>query len=348
MISDRALAQYEYVHSEHGAGVTLHPNRSLLRVTGPDRLTFLQGMLTNDMLSVAPGHGCRAEFLNSTGHIMADVEVHVFADAVLLETDPRCAVRLAETLDRYLIMDDAAVEDAGSEWRKLTVVGRGSADLLAGVGFAPFSGHFPVRSHALLPGAGRGAMGDGGAFAAAVPRARVPSIDLWIPAGHLRTAWRLLTRAGAAALTPKLREILRVEAGLAAWGTELDESVLLPEADIAEAVSYTKGCYIGQEIVARIHARGHANRLLRGLRIDRNGSVPPAGASLRTDDTGEAAGREIGRITSAVYSPLMGQPLALGYVRREYAVEGTEVFLEANGLKRVSGVVLERPFSNPI
>ena len=149
-------------------------------------------------------------------------------------------------------------------------------------------------------------------------------LDLWVPPDRAPGVWERLVAAGAVPVGEEAAEVLRVEAGVPAWGRELTESVLLPEAEMSDAVSYTKGCYVGQEIVARLQARGHTNRALRQVVFDHTAPVPPAGATLHVPEDGPEPGREVGRVTSAVLSPAHNErPLALGYVRREYFAPGT-------------------------
>jgi aminomethyltransferase len=336
-ISRRAQAQYAAVSSPGGAGITKRPVRSLLQVTGDDRLAFLQGMLSNDLLSLKPGEGCRAAALNSTGHILADIEVHIAQSFVLLETDPRCASRLRETLERYVIMEDVEIADISTDWRKITLVGDGARAMLDRAFPAVGGQALALRSGTYL--------GDGPGFARAMHHAPVPAFDLWLPADLSGAAVRGLIAAGADPFGRQVSEILRVEAGIAAWGSELDESVLLPEANIGEAVSYSKGCYVGQEIVARIRSRGHTNRILKGLLFAAGAEAPAAGAVLHLPEGGSDPGREVGRVTSVVYSPRLGGPVGLAYLRRELSAAGSRVAADLSGGMRTHASVADLPFA---
>ena len=276
--------------------------RGLLELRGADRHTFLQGMVSNDVLALAPGDTRHAALLDSTGHILADLHVHAFPDALVVETDPACLAMLHGTLDKLLIMED------------VTLDGR----LRPHGPFSPRAGE-GAASLADLPGEK--------ARPLTVPLA--PGFDLWLPAAERDTAWEALTAAGAVRLDEDSAEALRVEAGIPAWGHELSPAVLLPEAGMDDAVSYTKGCYVGQEIVARLHARGHTNRALRPILLAEDAPVPPVGATVHVPEDGPEPGREIGRITSAVASPKHGgQSLALAYIRKEYLADGTPVSIQ--------------------
>ena len=294
------FSEYDAVHQPNGVVVWERSPRGLLELRGTDRHTFLQGMISNDVLVLAPGASCHAALLDSTGHILADLHVHAFPDVLVVETDPTCLTTLHATLDKLLIMEDVTLTDVSDQWVIFSILVEGAARLSD------------------LPGEKR---------SLAVPLA--PGYDLWLPAAERDAVWEALTAASAIPLDEDAAEALRVEAAIPAWGHELSPSVLLPEAGMDDAVSYTKGCYVGQEIVARLHARGHTNRALRQILLAEDAPVPPAGATVHVPENGPEPGREIGRITSAVASPKHGgQSLALAYVRKEYLAEGTPVSVQ--------------------
>lgn len=268
--------------------------RGLLELRGTDRASFLQGMVSNDVSALVPGQACHAALLDTTGHIQADLYVHAFPDALVIETDPACFQVLSQTLSRFLIMEDVTLADVSHQWAIVTVLGDGA------------------ETFADLPGEKRPST-------APFPA----SFDLWLPAAESPFI------PGAAILTDDEAETLRVEAGVPRWGHELSASVLLPEAGMEDAVSYTKGCYVGQEIIARLHARGQANRGLRFVLLADDAPVPPVGATVHVPEDGPEPGREIGRITSAASSPRRGgQALALAFVRKEYFADGTPVTVQ--------------------
>ena len=294
------LSGYEALLEPDGLVVWDRSPRGLLELRGADRHTFLQGMISNDVMALAPGEVCHAALLDSTGHIMADLHGHAFPNALIVETDMACLPTLSETLNKFLIMEDVMLSDVSDRWTVLSLLGAGAAHLA----------DLPGERHALSIPLGLG-------------------FDLWIPAAGSEVVWAGLTAAGAVPLDKDSAEALRVEAGIPAWGRELSPSILLPEAGMGDAVSYTKGCYVGQEIVARLHARGHTNRALRRVLLAEDAPVPPVGATVHVPEDGPEPGREIGRITSAVASPKHGgQSLALAYVRKEYLAEGTPVSVQ--------------------
>ncbi len=265
--------------------------RGLLELRGTDRASFLQGMVSNDVKALAPGQSCHAALLDTTGHVLADLHVHAFADALIVETDPACFEVLSQTLSKFLIMEDVTLTDVSADWAVVTVLEAGAGTLPGEK--RPSSAPFPA------------------------------AFDLWLAAEDSPD------RHGVATLTDDEAETLRVEAGTPKWGHELSPSVLLPEAGMEDAVSYTKGCYVGQEIIARLQARGQANRGLRFVLLADDAPVPPVGSTVHVPEDGPEPGREIGRITSAVASPRRGgQALALAFIRKEYFADGTPVTVQ--------------------
>jgi len=294
------LSGYDAVHKPNGVAVWKRSPRGVLELRGADRHTFLQGMISNDVLALAPGESRHAALLDSTGHILADLHVHAFSDSLIVETDPACLPVLHGTLDKFLIMEDVTLADVSDQWAIFSVLGESAAQ------WAGLPGDKRPLAIRLAPG-----------------------FDLWLPAAESDAVREALTATGAVGLDEDAAEALRVEAGIPAWGRELSPSVLLPEAGMDDAVSYTKGCYVGQEIVARLHARGHTNRALRQILLADDAPVPPDVATVHVPEDGPEPGREIGRITSAVASPRHGgQSLALAYVRKEYFADGTPVSVQ--------------------
>ncbi len=346
-VPHQSRAEYDAVRSPGGAGVIDRSSRALLRLTGPDRHTFLQGMVTNDILALAPGYGCRAAFLDTTGHILADLRVWNGPDALLIETDPQASARFLQTLDMYLIMEDVQVADVSDEWTLLRVLGDAASAVVSALVSPPFMPDMSAMTfHAVT--FTDGAQG----YVAVTDPNDLAGLDLWLPAASAPAAWEALLSRDVVPVGTHAAETLRIEAGEARWGRELSEAVLLPEADLPDTVSYSKGCYVGQEIIARLRARGHANRALRGILLPDTAPIPGPDATLHAPEHGPEAGREIGRITSAAASPRFGgRALALGYVRREYLEPGTAVAVhlpQPDGtVFTFPGIVLTRPFTFP-
>jgi len=278
--------------------------RGLIRVLGPDRISFLQGMLSNDVAALRPGQGCRALMLTVKGKLVADLFVYVREADVLLETDEGRAAPLASVLEGHLVMEDALVRDETANLGVLALLGPKAFEV---AGLAP-----------LLPYEHRPA---GEALAAGMAYTAAPGLHLIAPRERIPALVSGAERAGAVPLSELDVEAMRIEAGWPRWGHELGEDTIALEAGLSDALSFTKGCYTGQEVIARVSARGHVNRKLVGLAID--GREPPApGTVLAGDGRPEAA-----RVTSSCESSRLSGTIALAYAFRTHAAPGTELLL---------------------
>jgi folate-binding protein YgfZ len=278
--------------------------RSVVRATGPDRSTFLQGMLTNDVAHLAPGEGCLAFLLTIQGRVTADVRVAVDADEMLLDVDLRARDGFRDALQALIIADDLELEDPSSPVALIGLEGPRADTLLS----VP-----ALRSYAH-------ARVDIGGVPVRVQNAsevRGPGFVLHVPAENAASVWDALVRAGARPCGLQALEGRRVEVGVPRMGLDMDGSTLALELPVDEAISTTKGCYLGQEVVARGTARGHVNRRLTGLVLE--GPEPPRGARLVRD------GKEWGYLTTVARSFGRGGVAALGFVRREQWEPGTEL-----------------------
>ena len=298
--------------------------RGRLRLTGRDRQSFLQGMVTNDVLGLAPGDGCYAFLLDATGHVLADARVLCAADYLLLDVEPGTAEFVAATLEKYRIMEKCRIADASGEWAQILVGGIGASALLQSLFGIEDTADWREAQNAPFAAMESEAESATDSLAARVHLLPVPAFDLYVPADMRSAVVARLTSSGAVAVSETDLETGRIEAGVPRMGVDMDARVLAPETgQEARAIHRRKGCYIGQEIVARIDARGHANRGFAGFRLTGSGLVT-VGATV------EAEGREVGRITSAAFSPAMGTDgasLALGYLRNQFATPGTPVLV---------------------
>jgi len=300
------------------AGWFALPDRGVIRVRGADRVRWTNGMVSNDVAWLAPGaasSGCHALLLTPQGRIVADLHVLARADELWLELTRDALPDVLKRLERYVIADDVALSDASGELRRFALEGPRAPEILARaaggeVAIAPDSG--VEREFA-----------GASAIACAWGWSGEPAYQLFAPAAAADAIARAFARAGGDALEPgdaEALEVLRIEAGTPAQGAELGEDVLPAEAGlVGRAVSLTKGCYTGQEIVARMESRGSASHRLVGLRFDAtDADPPPRGAPVA------AEGQVVGSVTSSCRSALAG-PIALGYVRRAHAEPGNEV-----------------------
>lgn len=314
------------------AGIFALSDRGLVEVRGSDRVRWLDGMLTADVKRLAQrgeGAGCAALLLTHRGAIVADFHVACFGESLLLESSRDALALGRAALEKRIIADDVVLVDRSDEHAVLGLEGSRAPEILAraagasGVPEADAWRELAIAGEEVVV-AGFGWSGER-AFvlrAAKVARERVERA-LVEAADALAIE---LVRGDAALL-----EVLRVEAGIPAFGAELDEDVLPPEARLERAIAVNKGCYVGQEIVARLRSRGQVNHLLVGLRAE--GSTALAVGSALS-----VAGRATGEITSAVRSPEAGS-IALAYVRREHAEAGTRVEFDGGAAR-----VAELPF----
>jgi len=312
-ISVELDAQYRQLREE--CGLVDRSDRGKLLVTGPEAAEYLQGQLTNDIEALEPGGGCYAALLDRKGHMQADMRVlRVAEDEIWLDLEPVALEAARRHLRTYKIGRDVEVEDVTGERVLLSLVGPRSAEV---------AGSPPLPELACEP------LTVGGIDCVAIGTAL--GIDLIAAAADGERLRAALLGAGAVEAAPEALEILRIEAGIPRFGLEMDTATMPAEAGIvASAVSFEKGCYIGQETVARLHYKGKPNRHLRGLRL----SAPaPAGAALLLDD------REVGRIGGSCVSPAHG-PIALAIVRRE-AEPGAELAVGEDG---VTARVTDLPF----
>lgn len=290
-------AQYRLLREE--AGLLLRPDRALLEVSGGEGAEFLEGQLTNAIEALEPGTGCYAALLDRKGKMRADMRVLRLApDLILIETDAATSDEVLGHLDMYRIGRDAEVARREDE-AVLSLIGPRAAELLGGT---PLGAE---HSHRQLRLAERDVLVVAGAAGA----------DLIASAADLEAVAEQLQGDGAEPVSPEAAEILRVEAGRPRFGFEMGNDTIPQEAGINErAVNFEKGCYIGQETVARLHYKGRPNRHLRRLTSDQ---PLEAGAPVRLGD------RELGTVGTTVLSPARGA-LALAILRRE-AEPGSEV-----------------------
>jgi tRNA-modifying protein YgfZ len=306
-------AQYRQLREE--GGLLDRSARGKLLVTGPDAAEYLQGQLTNDVEALAPGDGQYAALLDRKGHMQADMRVLRPATGEFwIDTEPEALAAARRHLETYKIGREVEVEDLTAERAILSLLGPRSAEI---------AGTPPLPEYAC-----EGASIAGIDCLAAGARDGIDLIVAAADADRLRAA---MLDAGAAEVSEEAAEILRIEAGAPRFGAEMGTETMPAEAGIVEdAVSFTKGCYIGQETVARLHYKGRPNRLLRGLRLE--APVEP-GAALCLGK------KEVGRIGTACVSPAHG-PIALAIIRHE-AEAGAELAVGEDGVK---ARVVELPF----
>ncbi|MGI8766974.1 MAG: YgfZ/GcvT domain-containing protein [Gemmatimonadaceae bacterium] len=286
-------------------------DRVRIEVTGAQAVATLNGLVTNDVASLKRGQGEYAAALTAKGKIIADLRILMLDDSLLLDTSARAAEGLRAMLGKYVNPRFATQRDVSDATGDVGVVGPDAADLLARVTAISTEAlrTLPVHSHVSA---------NIDSVETTVLRAPALGSELWdvydviVPREHVGAVTAAMRSEGAVSADACDWDTLRVEAGVPEWGIDMDESTLLQEANLEDlhAVSYTKGCYVGQETVARIHFRGHVNRTLRRLNFTGD-VIPPLGATLT-----DAEHRSVGEVRSRLRSPTEGV-IGIGMVRRE-------------------------------
>jgi folate-binding protein YgfZ len=307
----------EYRVITEGCGLLDRSERGKLALSGSDAKSFLQGQVSNDVEALEAGEGCYATFLTPKGKMLGDLRILATERELLLDTERVALQALFNLIRRTLIGYDVQLHKRTLERGLVSLIGP-EAVSVAAIEALPATEH----AHRLIAVEGieaRAIRTDTG-------------VDLLCHSDHTEALRTVLAERGAAPVAEEAVECLRVERGRPRYGVDLDDTVIPQEAGLnPRAVSFTKGCYVGQETVARLHYRGKPNRYLRGLRL--SGAVP-AGTELLLDD------RPAGRLTTVVESPRFG-PIGLGLIRRE-ALPGTELAVRKDG---ETARVVELPFS---
>jgi len=278
-----------------GVAFGLLENRTLIEVRGNDRYTFLHNLCTNDIKSLKPGSGCEAFFTNVQGKTLCHVLVFCLEDAIWISTDPQLAEHLLPHLDKYLIREDVQLVDGTTDANTHLVAGPKSAECVEQV-----FGTLPTDPLQLTT-------------STVVPNAMVANgpFGFLVFTPHDSNVSELLVEHGVQSIDAETIELARVEAAFPSSGRDITLDNLPQEINRdKQAISFTKGCYLGQETVARIDALGRVNKLLVPLHFA-GSDTPEVGTELVLDE------KAVGKVTSACWSPKLDCPIALGFVRRE-------------------------------
>jgi folate-binding protein YgfZ len=307
---DVANVRAEFGALLSGCGVYHLSSRAKIALTGSDRVRWLNGMVTNNIRDLAAGRGVYAFLLNPQGHILGDLYAYNRGESMIIDTDPSQLEKLLATFDHYIIMDDVEVTNVGDKIAALGIAGPKASEVLHAGGFQvpelePLQ-FAEVTWQNLIVTVVRG------------DNASLESYELWLPPDHATLLRNAFTKAGAIAVGATALELLRIARGVPRYGPDIRERDLPQETEQQRAVHFSKGCYIGQEIVERIRSRGNVHRKFTGF--DVQGELPALGTKIQAD------GRDVGEITSVASLPLAsGERLvALGYIRREIATPGKQ------------------------
>lgn len=320
-----------YAAARERAVVVDRSDRASLVVSGADRASYLHGLLTNDVAALKPGQGCYAAYLTPQGRMITDLFVYELGDAMLL-TVPRAQKDAVLTkLDQFVFSEDVKLGDASDTFSALAVIGPASGRVLAALvgGNASDIDAWPPYANRRVQFGGRAAV------LTRITDAGEPGYDIYVEPDQLDVLRRELKAAGVAEADPETAEAIRIEAGVPKFNHDMDEETIPLEAGIeSRAISFSKGCYVGQEVIIRVLHRGHGRvaRKLAGLVLDGE-SVPPASTPVT------AAAREIGEVRSSAMSPALGHPIALAYLHRDFLAPGTVVSVSGH-----SATVTKLPF----
>ena len=313
------LTEY-YQAATRGAALTEKDWFGVVKLTGTDRVSWLQGMLTNDVQKLRSGTGCYAAHLTPQGKIVAHMHVLVDDDGVWLSLERAVIPKLLAALDKLLIMEEVQMADVSEDYSILALIGPKAAGALESWIDEPLklAGKYTHRkvddSRILVSDLG---------------------YDVWVPRGKADKVLRFLAQSGATAIDHGTWDVLRTEAGIPVYGVDIDETTMMPE--IGEAgVSYEKGCYIGQEVVAKVKYIGHVNRRFVGLTLSSK-QLPELKSPVRK------GGREVGYLTTTLFSPGLEKPIALGFVSRVAYAPGSEVEVVSKE-NVLPAIIVELPF----
>jgi tRNA-modifying protein YgfZ len=307
--------------------------RGLIVVSGNDRASYLQGLLTNDVLALKPGEGCYAAYLTPQGRMIADVFVYELGDVMLL-TVPRGQKDIMLTkLDQLIFSEDVQLGDVTDTFVTIGIVGPAAAGVLRDLIGQNTAGPDGLSEHGNL----RAEYAGHSIILTRTTDTGEAGYDVYVESGQVAALRAALVGAGVPEADPETADVIRIEGGVPKFNRDMDEETIPLEAGIeGRAISFSKGCYVGQEVIIRVVHRGHGRvaRKLVGLVVE--GAVPPDGSKVVRD------GRGIGEVTSSAASPALQRPIALAYLHRDYLTEGTEVTIDGR-----KATVIALPFVNP-
>jgi folate-binding protein YgfZ len=316
--------------------------RAKIALAGKDRVRWLNGMVSNNIRDLAAGRGVYAFILNPQGHILGDLNAYNRGESLVVDTDRGQAEKILAIFRKYIIMDKVEVSDLSEMLTALGISGPKAREILTKAGFELPELASPQTSDpqlhdtkwrgvdcSLVCREARGEDRQG-----ASPIQSHYSYEVWIAPGEVKTLWDALLAAGASPVGAEVLETYRILSGVPLYGVDIRERELPQETEQARALSFTKGCYIGQEIVERIRSRGNVHRTFAGF-VLADATQIAAGAKIVARDA-IAGDKEVGEVTSVATLPgVAGRTVALGYIRREVGVPGREVTIGAAAAKVV-------------
>ena len=302
-------------------------------MSGKDRASYLHGLLTNDIASLEAGSGCYSAYLTPQGRMISDLWVYELGDVILVNL-PSVATKntVLQKLDQFIFSEDVQLADVTGDFAQVAVVGPEAARVVASLLNESVERLSSLREHGCL----RGSVVGGAGIVARITDTGEPGFDLYVEQLRLNTLRETLASLDVEEADADTVEVLRVEAGIPRFHADMNEETIPLEAGIElRAISMSKGCYVGQEVIIRVLHRGHGRvaKKLVGVTID-SATVPSPAAVIKSGD------REIGAVTSAVRSVALNTPIALGYVQRDFVEPGTAVSVD-----NANAVVTALPFA---
>ena len=328
--SESNRAAYSAVR-DGGAGLIDLSARGRILVSGADAQMFLNGLITNDMKTLARNSWMPAAFANVQGRLIAVVRVLHREDGYLIDTEAATRDFVIKLLERFTLAGDFLVTDLSNEIATLSLQGRRAAEIIAAA-FGRESSEIGHNEASNLK------LGDGPTVT--IIRATNTGEDgyhFFVETADAQRLGDLLNATGVMQVDEEVAETLRIEAGIPRFGIDMDQTTVIPEINLEEAVSDTKGCYLGQEIIVRIKHRGHVAKKLTGIVFENEHQVEKDAKIFSLDD------QEIGRLTSTTFSPRLNRRIALAYLKYDYLTPGTEVKVLAQG-EQIAASVVELPF----
>jgi folate-binding protein YgfZ len=313
------LREY-YKAAREGAALVEKDWCGIIRLSGSERTSWIQGMVTNDVQKLSSGSGCYAAHLSPQGKVVAHMTILRDDDYLWLVLERAAVHNLISAFDRLLIMEDVQLEDVSEPASVLGLIGPKSKEVLEEWLDEPLRLENPY-SHRMI-GDYRVAMTELG-------------YDVWVSREVEDKALRALAQSGATPIDHGTWDVLRTEAGFPVFGVDIDETTTMPELG-DRGISYEKGCYIGQEVVAKIKYIGHVNRRFMGFVIDGH-DLPEIKSAVRAGD------KDVGYVTTSLFSPGLERPIALGFVNRVASSPGTAVQILSEG-KIIPATTTELPF----
>ncbi len=331
---DTGNFQAEYDAIRRGVAVIDFSPAGKLQVSGKNAIQFLNGLVSNDVKSLEPGDGVLAAFPNLQGKLLALARIYNTGDHLLIELDPINREKVFKNLSRFVPAGEFFITDVSDRYSLISLQGPRSAELIESLTGLPISSdpQYKISERTIS---------QSNVFIASHNRCGETGFDLFADVASGPKIWEsILSRGeefGARLVGPEAFEIARIEAGVPREGIDAGENYIILESELNDAVSYTKGCYLGQEVIARIHWRGQPAKRLRGLLVDAD-QAPPRGTEVYAED-----GKKVGEITSSTRSIALDRFIALAYIHRYYLNTGTEFVLKRGDAEAGRAKLAELP-----